>query len=428
MELEAVRTMIWRHRGIAVALAVIGLAAVAALLALNVVGQARQLAAGAPPASNEASPTIEPTASPEPSATPEPTTAPTPDATAAPTPEPTPEPAPGWALAAAFGDADQPTGVMDVTAWNGTFVAVGTSWTDDRANGRMWRSTDGRTWSESVIDLGPGVSLQLVTTLPDNSLMLLGTIDDDVTQWTDPLRAGAWTSADGIGWTPLAVPFGAKLQYGPVEFAAGAEGLVATTGDEIWHSVDGRSWSLVHDAPRGTWLYGPVAGDEGWIVKRGNASLSTTTLLVSGDATTWHEVDLGNVATVVNVAGDWLVSRATEDWQSTEILRSANGLDWTVILNLDELTPPEGTQLTANGAALSGTGDVLVMSPWQGGHCGGMPANGWGAWWSTDGFTWASADLGDDAVVTHAVEAGEVTILAGYHARTSTVAFWVSTP
>ena len=223
------------------------------------------------------------------------------------------------------------------------------------------------------------------------------------------------------------LPFG-ETQTGPIEFTAGARGLIATIDDKIWHSADGSSWRSVYDAPRGTMVYGPVAGDEGWIVKLTNASLWTTTLLVSGDASTWHEVDLGNVATVANVGGDWLASRQSDDWERTEILRSANGLDWSPILDLGDLTPPEGTELTANGAILSGTDEVLVMSPWEGGHCGAMPSNGWGAWWSTDGLAWASAGIGDDAVVSHTVQAGDVTVLAGYRAETGDVTFWVSTP
>jgi hypothetical protein len=56
-----------------------------------------------------------------------------------------------------------------------------------------------------------------------------------------------------------------------------------------------------------------------------------------------------------------------------------------------------------------------------------MP-NGEDVFWSSDASTWVSAGLDDGAVVTHAVEIGEVSVLVGYIATTGDVAFWVSTP
>jgi hypothetical protein len=429
MNLGAVRTLIVRRRGLVLAIVVVLLGALAAILAANVFAQARQLTAGEPTLTS--SPTPSPT--PElPTAEPTPTPEPTPTATPEPTPEPTPVPTPegitGWALTGAFGGSDVPTGVLDLTTWNGSIVAVGTAWHDNNPEPRMWRSADGQSWTEAALDLGPDASLQVVTPLPDGRLLILGTIGDDIAYWSDQSRAAAWTSTDGVTWTSSEVPFGARSHYGPLEFAAGGMGLVATNGEEIWHSIDGASWSLAYEAPRGTWVYGPVAGDEGWIVKRASASLGTTTLLVSGDAEQWFEVDLGNVATVANVAGDWLVSRQTDDWLRTEVLRSANGLDWTVIVDLSQLPPPEGTEVTANGARLAGTGEVLIMSPWEGGHCGSMPSAGWGSWWSVDGIGWTSAGIGGDAVVTHALDIGEDTVLAGYTDGRGEMAFWISTP
>jgi hypothetical protein len=430
MNVGAVRTLIIQRRGVVLAIVVLLLGVLAALLAVNVLAQARQLAAGEAPATSSATPTVAPTAeprTPEPTVTPEPARTATPEPTPVPTPVPTPEGITGWALAGAFGSSEAPTGVLDITRWRGAIVAVGTSWQDDNPVPRMWRSADGQSWSESPLDLGPDASLQVVTELPDGRLLILGTIGDDVAYWSDQSRAAAWTSTDGVTWTVSDVPFGTS-QYGPLEFAAGARGLVATNGEEIWHSIDGSAWTLAYEAPRGMWVYGPVAGDEGWIVKLASASLGTTTLLVSGDATTWYDVDLGNVATVANVAGDWLVTRASEDWSRTEVLRSADGLDWKVIVDLSQLPPPEGTEVTANGARLTGTGEVLLMSPWEGGHCGAMPSAGWGAWWSVDGIGWASAGIGGDAVVTHAVDIGEDTVLAGYTDGSGEIGFWISTP
>jgi hypothetical protein len=307
-------------------------------------------------------------------------------------------------------------------------IAVGTTWVEGRPTPRLWSSTDGLAWAEGTLDLGDGASPDVVAPLPTGGLIVLGTIGGRVDYWSVPERAAAWLSPDGVTWTSITLPFGTGATTGPIDFAAGAEGYVATTGSELWHSADGRNWRLVHTARRGSVLYEPVGGDDGWMVKRSNSSLGTTTLLVSGDTITWHEVDLGNVATIASVAGDWLVSRRTDDWQQTEVLRSPNGLDWSTIVDLDELFPAGDAPGSAppGGAVLAGTTDVLLMSPWRAGHCGLMPSDGWGAWWSHDGTTWQAAEIGGDAVVTRAVELGDVTILAGYTASDGAVAFWVS--
>ena len=424
MSLEAVRTMIVRHRAVALGIGVVVLAAVAALLAVSVIGQARELTAGSgASASPEPSPSVAP--SEEPPATPEPTLAPTPE----PTPVPTPGPIAEWELAATFGGNGQSQmGVHSAAAWNG-FVAIGEAWQYDDLGGRpdprLWRSLDGAEWWEVPIELGAGASVQEVTPMADGSLLILGTIGGDVSYWSDPAVAAAWTSADAVTWTPLDLPFAANPLAAPIRFAAGPEGIVATVDNDIWYSADGLTWGHAYEVARGSVLYEPVAGDQGWIVKRSNASLGTVTLLVSGDAVTWYEIDLGNVGTVSSVAGDWLATRHSDDWLRTEVLRSENGLDWQTLVDVGSL-PSDSESGAYDGATLTGTDDVLFLSPWQAGHCYSMQT-GEEVFWSSDGSTWVSAGLTDGAVVTHAVEVGEVSILTGYIAGSGGVAFWVST-
>jgi hypothetical protein len=427
MNLEAMRSRIARHRSSLLVVGVVGLVVTAGFLAAGVLGQARQLAAGA---SASAEPSIAPP-TPGPTTVPDPAILPTqaPEETPAPTPLPTPAATPGpiaaWALAATFADGNL-HGVHDITEWNGEFVALGESWEYDDVGGtphpRLWRSVDGRSWSEADLELGPGASAHDLAPLADGSLMIFGTIGGSETYWSEPSSAAAWSSTDTVTWEPVALPFAVQPQVGPIQFSAGRAGIVGTIDDEIWYSADGRTWDLVYDAPRGTWVYEPVAGDEGWIVKQTSASLSTTTLLVSGDAITWHEVDLGNVGTVSSVAGDWLATRYSDDWMRTEIVRSANGLDWQVILDLDDL---ENGTTDFGGATMAGTATMTVLSPWEAGHCMSMPT-GKGVWWSTDDGPWTSAGLTDGAVVTHAAEIGEVSVLTGYLAGSGGVVFWVS--
>ena len=427
MNLGAIRPLIARHRSSLLVVGVVGLMVTAGLMAASVFGQARQLAAGA---SASAEPSTAP-ATPEPTAMPAPSDAPipTPEATPAPTPLPTPAATPGpiaaWDLAATFTDGNL-HGVHDITVWNGEFVALGESWEYDDVGGmphpRLWRSGDGRSWSEADLDLGPGASAHDLAPLADGSLMILGTIGGSESYWSEPAAAAAWSSTDAVAWTPVALPFAVQPQVGPIQFSAGRAGIVGTIDDEIWYSADGRTWELVYDAPRGSWVYEAVAGDEGWIVKETNASHYTTKLLVSGDALSWHEVDLGNVGTVSSVAGDWLATRYSDDWERAEIVRSVNGLDWQVILDLDDLE--DGTA-NFGGATMAGTDTMTVLSPWEAGHCMSMPT-GKGVWWSTDGGPWTSAGLTESAVVTHAAEIGDVSVLTGYLAGSGGVAFWVS--
>ena len=435
MPVSPLRTLVLRHRGVLLAAMVVLLAAVAALLAANVLHRARDLAAQGAPASASLTPAASHDHSPQgTTASAEPSESPAVSATPKATPAPTPGPIAGWQLAGTFGEGESMMGVHDLAAWNGGFVALGESWEYDDLGGtpkpRMWRSADGSAWTEVPLDLGRGASVQVLAPLEDGSLMLLGTTGGNASYWSEPARASAWTSRDAVSWSPVPVPFGEEVVAGPVGFAAGGRGLVATVDDTIWHSADGRSWRSVYDAPRGSWVYGAVAGDEGWIVRQGSASLGTTVLLVSGDAVNWHEVDLGHVATVSSVAGDWLASRHTPDWTGTEILRSANGLDWDVVLDLAMLpTPPDGDATLGgyDGATLTGTADMLFLSPWQVGHCMSMPA-GDEVWWSRDGARWVPAGLNDGAVVTHATGEAGMSVLAGYLVETGGVAFWTSAP
>lgn len=57
-----------------------------------------------------------------------------------------------------------------------------------------------------------------------------------------------------------------------------------------------------------------------------------------------------------------------------------------------------------------------------------MPSAGWGAWWSVDGIGWTSAGIGRDAVVTHPLDIGADTVLAGYTDGSGEMGFWISTP
>jgi hypothetical protein len=423
-----------RRRGLVLAITVMLLAAPAAILAASVLSQARELAAGSGSPSAEASPSASPSSEPTVAPTPDPTPASTPEPTPEPTPAPTPGPIAGWQLAGTFGNhSDMLIGAHDLATWNGQFLALGESWEYDDVGGArpepwLWRSTDGLSWSEQALDLGPGASVHELAALPDGSIMVLGSVGGSIVYWSEPARPAAWTSLDAITWTRVSLPFGEEVQA-PIRYAAGGRGLVATIDDWIWHSTDGRTWRPVHHVPRGQWVYEPVAGDEGWIVKHGNASLGTTTLLVSGDAVTWYEVDLGNVATVSNVAGDWLASRHSDDWERTEILRSANGLDWEVVLDLATLPPPADVAEefgAFDGARMTGTDEMTLLSPYQAGHCFSMPS-GYGVWWSSDSRTWVPVDLTEGAVIMHAAELGDVSVLAGYLADRGGVAFWTST-
>ncbi|CAN5477758.1 hypothetical protein BH23CHL10_BH23CHL10_18170 [soil metagenome] len=90
-------------------------------------------------------------------------------------------------------------------------------------------------------------------------------------------------------------------------------------------------------------------------------------VLASGDGIAWFEAEPPvRLSGVAPLAGDWLAWAYTELTIST--LRSANGLDWSVALDVNDLTAPDGPKAGRGlesgitEATVSGEGGVVVMT------------------------------------------------------------------
>jgi hypothetical protein len=137
---------------------------------------------------------------------------------------------------------------------DGTFLAVGSTCYYECAGVRIWRSTDGTTWTAVDHDLPESAFVSVIPGGP--GWVGLGEVNM-------PLGALAgWTSADGARWSPAT---GIGPDPGVVRgFVATADGFVAggsvypedRSEPAVWTSADGTAWARVAatDAPEGLGL------------------------------------------------------------------------------------------------------------------------------------------------------------------------------
>ena len=241
-------------------------------------------------------------------------------------------------------------------------------------------------------------------------------------------QAAAWSSLDGEQWTPVELV--AEMAGPTIDLASGPVGHVISTGRALWYSAEGVRWQRVHRAPA---LRVPGAGDEGFVAPTGQVDAAGAPIIyASGDGLTW--IDGAPPASIEGVAawrGDWLGWAYTENPTTISILSSADGLDWAVDFDVNDLTPADGpkagqgleseiTQVT-----LSGEGGVVAMTlGWN--HCCAMPPAGSGVFVSTDAETWTTAGLPPNTYVTSLATDGEVVVMTGHFGRGRGVTFWVA--
>lgn len=327
--------------------------------------------------------------------------------------------------------------VAAVSTWDGGFLVVGHEWTGGFIGGpgvpRIWGSRDGREWTE--VDTAPlGTSdVELVSILRParGGVVIIGDVGRQAIQPGAPqVRAAAWHSDDGGNWAEIPLPFGAEATQG-VDVASGPRGHVASIGSGLWFSSDGETWDHVYEATGSAHLRQPIAGDEGFVVPAYDQEANAATVLASGDGRSWFEA----VPPVVLLGpaswrSDWLAWGYTADPQTISILRSANGLDWSVALDVNDLTPSDGPKAGLGmesgitEVALTGDAGVAVMTlGWN--HCCATPPAGVGVWISTDAESWRPADLAEGAYVIDAASAGDIVVLAGHLERGGRVGFWL---
>ena len=419
-----------RGAAIGVAVAAVGLVGIAILLAVQFAEQI-PVTGGAtmsPAATlSEATPSDEPTDSPTP--IPTPTAEPTVSPTATPRTSPTAGPIASWELAASF-DVDPGTAyVTDVTAWNHGFVAIGSAWEGAHIAGsqlpRVWTSADGGTWEERTADLGiDDVSLVGIEARGDGTLLLVGNAPGTGAQGGgEPPRPVAWISEDAIGWEPHELP--ATEDEIVYSLDRGARGYVLSAGTKIWFSSDGMEWSLAHDGGIRV-----VAGDEGFAAMN-LTSAGSMSIIASGDGRDWYTSEpFGPLLDVAPIGGAWVAVASTEDRAGFLVLRSEDGLEWSEVLDVNDLTGPDGPKTgrglerdSISGASLAGSGGHVFLTL-TGNHCCAQIGWNFGVWGSTDGVTWQPAIEGD-AFVSAVASDGDTTVLGGHLRRGEDPAFWI---
>jgi hypothetical protein len=339
-----------------------------------------------------------------------------------------------WSEAGRFAD-DGLQLVTDVSAWSGGFLAIGQAWAGDNAadvsEPRIWSSSDGRAWTRVEADLGAAsVELRGISRLSAGGVMIIGRIPAG---GGSDYAARAWRSDDGQAWTALDLP---SELVGSIDVASGPVGHVISTGRALWYSAEVESWQRVHRAPTGIALRSPVAGDEGFVVPAYRTDDSGAAIVyASGDGLAWFEGSPSDaVLGVASWRGDWLGWSYTADPETISILWSADGLEWSVALDVNDLTPPDGPKAGLGmesgitEVALSGEGGVVATTlGWN--HCCVMPPLGVGVYVSMDSEAWIDTGLPRDAYVSSLATDGEVVVLGGHLDRgRGGVAFWVAEP
>ncbi len=343
-----------------------------------------------------------------------------------------------WDEVASFDDAGLEL-VTDVAVWDGGFLAIGQTMpsdfmSDPDASGIAWTSADGRAWATMQAPFGTtGVNPRGILTTPDGGVTVIGVVGNPGVIEDGPPHAVSWSSADGTSWTEHPVPFGENASLG-ISVASGPVGHVVTTENELWFSTDGAHWELVFELAGDSRLILPVAGDEGFVVTATGGAGTAPGVYASGDGRNWFDgTPPGVLGSVAPLGGDWLGSLYLMDPSGIAVATSANGLDWSPVLDVNDLTPPDGPKAGLGmesgitEATLVGEGSLVVMTlGWN--HCCATPSAAIGVFASTDGITWSPAGIQSGAYVTAMATNGDVAVAAGYVERGGTAVFWVADP
>jgi hypothetical protein len=380
---------------------------------------------------------VEPTGTPRPSTAASEIPRPTPGATG-PCVSPIVEPC----LAASFGEEGELEFAIAVVAWNGRFVAVGhhfdSGYIGPPSSARAWSSSDGRRWVEQPLDLGTqDVSLVGIALVDDGRLLLVGVVGANP-PYTEPeappARTAAWTSDDALTWqeVDLGLPSGVVAN----SFAFGPMGYALSTGTQLWYSADGLGWTLAHEVPAGGGIHTVVAGDQGFVAHGyEDPSSGIATVLASGDGRSWFEarnLPGAGAVDVTSLGPDWLALAFEADFSTISVWWSANGLDWTRTIDVNDLTGPDGPKAgrgmesgITGGTLASGGGRAYLTLTWN--HCCAQMDVNVGLWTSVDGAAWSPAVL-EGGLIQSVALGNNVAVLAGHLGRGARAAFWIAEP
>jgi hypothetical protein len=355
---------------------------------------------------------------------------------AAPTAEPSPSgPATvpdGWTDVASFAEPGRRYTLGDLVAWSDGLVAVGTRYDDEARSvfgpppphaGRVWRSTDGTSWTDATPDgTFDQVELMQLFETNDGALIVIGAIWDG----PDP-RAAAWESDDGEAWAPVQLD-GIPADYGLTEVASGARGHMS--GGHF--SADGRTWEeTIAD------VTDVAAGDEGFVATTFPEGAETGQIVASSDGLEWFdatEPDDGSFLAAPR-GGDWIATTTTfgDGAVSVATWGSANGLDWSRLGEMElESVEMSDTSCPEVPGVLHGLQSVTIVGTTLGACGEGAVVAAGGSYASVDGAEWTRLPFGDQAYAAGAVMVGDRIVIAT-DARTNQadvmgVTFWISEP
>jgi hypothetical protein len=133
---------------------------------------------------------------------------------------------------------------------------------------------------------------------------------------------------------------------------------------------------------------------------------------------------------VAPLGADWVATGYSGDPITITVWHSANGLDWAPVLDVNDLTGPDGpktgrglNEAAINGASVVGGAGHAFLTLTNN-HCCAQMSWNYGVWGSADGITWAPVVEGD-AFVSSVASGGGSTIFAGHLRRGDDAAFWI---
>ena len=269
--------------------------------------------------------------------------------------------------------------ISDVVAGGPGLVAAGTECTGfEDCQGKIWTSTDGRSWSKT--DIEPGIGSLLYDITAGGPGLVVG--GEFAIPGVDA-RGAVWTSVDGITWTRV-FESDTLLTEGIELVAAGESGLVAVGAasggpsgqPRTWTSPDGLSWTVHEDVPQ----FSAIAATGSGFVAVGTEELTENAC---------HAGAVGDCRAAV--------------WTSVD------GITWTRV--------PHNDATFGAGPDKQMMSDVTAIDS-------GLLAVGTSVWYSPDGTTWSQiyhdpALAGDDGHVDGVgVAVGESAVVAWNSART----------
>jgi hypothetical protein len=342
--------------------------------------------------------------------------------------EPSAMPTPIGSALTTFGSGPGPAMARDVAAFDDGFVAVGVQYADSLPNlgllpeheGRIWRSADGAAW-EDVTPSGElgNVDLSEVFVGSDGMLVTLGGVSQIVPGGTELFSLGAWESADGETWQPIAQPVpGLKVnvETGAVGYIALAYAQPDNDAPTAWFSSDGAAWTQVFQLPDG--VFDLDAGDQGFVI------LGEAYTVASGDGQQWVPATnvLNSAPTVAALAGDWVSVPQSCCGPTATAWFSADGLSWAQsgTIPMAQVQPDPQVTCMEYPTGLVSTSAIFLSTTLAGCSEGAFVVHGT-VFWSSDGASWTALPFPAGQVgvsqsgsrVDGAAENDDVLVLAG---------------